>query len=280
MEAAGRDAAAVYHHDSEDGAQEAWLIACEHWQHGYPPAEVLRLVKRDLVSRWSRLRQDVQDDPRAPPRSRSTEAEVQPRRGQSVPITSLDRLLAHLTASTLGGQLDRLSVHASLHCPDCGRGGHWQDWTPRGCREAQRKARGWLLSAQADADGMQTGTPTAGGNRVEETRAAQGIAGSEPVWVCGEPWGLQKHWTRNPIAVLREGGDPGDGMKLDTSFGDTGRVEREFVKLCDELAMERRRERDVRWQRKESDRPARLLRLTNSTSPASCTSASAQLRSG
>jgi hypothetical protein len=168
-----------------------------------------------------------------------------------------------MTASTLGGQLDRLVVHASLHCPQCGRGGHWEDWTPAGCREAKRIVKAWQLHAEADASEMETGIPTAGGNRAEELRPAQSVAGNEPVWVCGKPWGNRKHWTRNPLAVLREGGDPEGGMHVHPSGGDTDRVERDFVDLCDELAMERRRSRDDRWQREESTRPVRPSRLTS-----------------
>lgn len=239
IERVGRDAAKRYHQDPEDGAQEAWAIACEHWERGYPPSELLRLVKRDLDSRWSQLRHLTQDDPRSP-RSEGS-ASGASRRSYGVPITGLDRLLARLTASTLGPGLDRLSVHADLRCPECGRAGHWEAAPPRGTKEARRRARAWHLAAQADAAYLEAGTPTGGGPRAEDQHAAAGVAGTEPVWVCGHPGGLRKHWTRMPVARLREGGDPSGGMHVSMEFGDTGRVERAFVGLMDVLAMERRR---------------------------------------
>ena len=192
-----------------------------------------------------------------------------------MPITTLDRLLASLTASTLGGQLDRMAVNASLHCPECGRRGHWECEAPGGTRKAVQRARGWRLWAAADADGMEVGTPTGGGNRAEEVRPAQCVAGTEPVWVCGEPWGQRKHWTRQPLAVLREGGDPDHGgMHVHPGGGDTGRVERDFVSFCDEMAMERRRGDVTRWQEENSrrSRPARPSHLTSLTSPSPSTS--------
>jgi hypothetical protein len=282
VERAGRDAASRYGHDDDDGAQEAWAIACEHAARGYPPAEVLRLTVRDLDSRWSTLRQYAHDDPRTPPRSRVAGGGVRSsgRKSQPVPITALDKLTARMTSSTLGPQLDRLMVSASLHCPECGRRGHWMDWVPDGCRKAVQRARGWVLYGAADADGLEPGTPTGGGHRVEETRPAQCVAGTEPVWVCGEPWGRRPHWTRQPVAVLREGGDPGDGMHVHGGGGDTGRVERDFVSWCDELAEERaKRPGDDRWQGRNAHR-VRLWRPTSSISPEPCTSAAAQARSG
>lgn len=308
LERIGRDAASRYGHNAEDGAQEAWVVALEHWQRGYPPAEVLRLVRRDLDSRWSSLRTLAHDDPRSP-RSRSKGGEGPRRRSHPVPITTLDRLLASLTASTLGGQLDRLATHATLACPECGRRGHWECEAPAGTRRAKQRARGWVLSAAADAEGMEAGTPTAGGNRSEETRPAQCVAGTEPVWVCGgwlwfdghaslpgrrqkmraTPvraagwyWHGRRHWTRQPVAVLREGGNPDEGQHVHPVGGDTGRVEREFVDLCDELAMERRRADVTRWQDRNErrSRPALRLRPTSLTSPGGSTSAEARLRAG
>lgn len=239
LERLGRAAAKRYGQDPEDGAQEAWAIACEHWQRGYPPAELLRLVERDLDSRWSPLRHLTQDDPRHP-RSEGPGTGVV-RRCFGVPLTGLDRLLARLTASTLGSGLERLSVHAALRCPECGRAGHWEDEAPSGATQARKRARAWQLAARADADDLEAGTPTGGGPRAEDQHAAAGIAGTEPVWVCGHPGGARRHWTRTPVALLREGGDPTAGLRVAQEFGDTGRVERAFVALMDELAQERRR---------------------------------------
>lgn len=241
IERAGREAARRYGQSTEDGAQEAWAIACEHWRMGYPPAEVLRLTRRDLDSRWSPLRHLAHDDPRASTRSRDWVPGGVVRRGLGVPITGLDRLQARLTASTLGPALDRLAVHAALRCPECGRAGHWEDAVPRGAREARRRARAWQLAVAADAGDMESGTPTGGGQRTEDQHAAAGITGTEPVWACGHPGRQRRHWTRTPVALLREGGDPTAGMQLGAEHGDTGRVERAFVALMDELAMERRR---------------------------------------
>lgn len=238
----GREAAHMFGEPAQDGEQEAWAVAVEAWPRlwraGYPPLEIVQCIRGTLMGERSPLRCRAHD---VSTRSRDAGAIGVPRRGYGVPITNLDRLLARMTASTLGPSLERLSVHAALRCPECGRAGHWEAAAPPGTRQAKRRARAWQLAAEADAGQLEAGTPTGGGPRVEELHAAAGLAGTEPVWACGHPWGLRRHWTRTPIALLREGGDPSRGMHPGGPNGDTGRVERDLVALMDVLAEERRR---------------------------------------